>query len=180
MKEQEFKKDGLDHVFIHGSEKVVCLKFKEIPDDIDVDTITKIDYSNLYGEIVTAPSLLNKLGILKSQSEAILKEEEIDCKVLEAQWDEDIRKKLIGQGEKPTEKKVESEMHRKNVWKLKKFKVLQAQKNFNYMEALYWAFNDKCKKLDHFVKGVTPEDFADKVLEGTLNCMLIKKHGKTY
>lgn len=178
--EQQFKQDGVDHVFVHGSTKMVKLFFTEIPDSIDVDSLTKIDYGNIYGEVVTAPHMLNKLGILKAQAEEILKHEELDCKTFEAQLDEEIRKEFIKNEEKFTEKKVESVMHRKPEWKAKKQLVLRADKNFKYMENLYWAFNDKCKKLDNFVKSVTPEEFADQIVEGTINGMLISKHDKKY
>ena len=51
----------MKHV-IHLNDKPIVLIYGDLDEEINVDEITKIDYSNLYGESVTISVILNRIG----------------------------------------------------------------------------------------------------------------------
>ena len=46
------------------------LIFDNFDEDVDIDSLLKIDYSNLIGELVTFPVILNRFGILLAEAES--------------------------------------------------------------------------------------------------------------
>ena len=43
------------------------------------------------------------------------------------------------------------------------------------IDSLYWAIQSKDKKLTNLVPKVTPKEFYDELIEGTVNSFIIKK-----
>ena len=60
----------MEKIVISVQGKTITLTQSDIDSDIDMDEVTQINYSNLYGEMVTVSALLNKLGILKATKNA--------------------------------------------------------------------------------------------------------------
>jgi len=58
--------------------------------------------------------------------------------------------------------------------------VIKAQKDFSFIESLYWALSSKDKKLNNLIKEITPEEFEDRLIEGKVNGFIIKKFDKKY
>ena len=43
------------------------------------------------------------------------------------------------------------------------------------LDSLYWACQDKSRKLNGLVNGTTPQEFVEGMIEGKVNGILIKK-----
>mgnify|MGYP003207193385 FL=1 len=56
-------------LLVHFSETPVTLVTNGFDDVLDIDRLTSIDYTNLYGEAVTVSALLNKVGMLRAEAE---------------------------------------------------------------------------------------------------------------
>ena len=69
---------------IHIDSQPLELVMADFDSEIDVDEITSIDYSNLFGEAVTISTLLNRIGILKARAEAIYAEKKLEFDIYEA------------------------------------------------------------------------------------------------
>jgi len=168
--------------------KVITLSFGDFEDDIDVDELTKIDYTNLFGEAVTVSALLNRIGILKAEVEAITSYKQLDFDIYTANLKKKYRREANNNGGKFT---IVDE-HGTNFIKLtedslnevilldlacqnKKKALIEAKKSLQDMESLYWAISSKDKKLNMFMKQVTPEEFYNEIFEGSINGILIKK-----
>ena len=82
-------------IVVHLGNKPVKLTTRDFDDEVDVDQLTSIDHSNLYGEAVTVPALMNKVGILKTEAERYLSEKKLELEVFEAELRQSIRKDAI-------------------------------------------------------------------------------------
>lgn len=156
--------------------KIIVLKYNSFDTDVDLDAVTKIDYSNLYGEIVTISSLLNRIGILKADVENIYNDFKLELEIFESQKRKQIvRENLAIGNKKPSEASLADELTiDKEVIAMRK-RLNELQRDLNYIEAVYWAIQSKDKKLSVLMKGVTPEEFAEGIVEGVVNTFYVKK-----
>ena len=167
------------HIF-QFDKQIVTLKYEGFEDEIDVDEICKIDYSNIYGEVVTCTALMNRIGIIRAEAESILKEKELLAKIEEARIKKDERRKAVSDSRKITEGGLEEMVMLDEGLQIMKKNVIKAQKDFSFIESLYWALSSKDKKLNNLIKEVTPEEFEDRLIEGKVNGFIIKKFDKKY
>lgn len=156
-------------------DKTITLKQSEIDGDIDMDEVTQIQYSNLYGEIVTVSALLNKIGILKADIDNQYDEYKLDCQIFESSK----RKQFIGSAlamgdKKPTESQCEDFLNTDPDVIAKRKRLLTHKKGCDYINSIYWSVKSKDDKLSVLMKGVTPEDFASNIVEGVVNGFFIK------
>lgn len=173
---------------IHIGDKPIVLEHDTIDSTINVDDLTKIDTSNIYGESVTVSASTNRIGLLRAEIEGQMAEKKLDLKIFEGQFKAKLRQQAannsgyytlrVGNEDvrvKLTEKALESSFETDEDWiKLKK-EFIQVEKNFNSLSALYWACQDKARKLNGMVSGTTPEDFVEGLIEGKVNGILIHK-----
>lgn len=179
------------HVLYLGTKPVVLI-YNEFEEDINVSEITRIDYSNLFGEAVTISSLLNSIAQLRSQAEEEYERKKLNRHILEADLDKRWRREANrNEGKfsiteedgsittlKLTEKALESCIITDKGYQTAKNNEISAKRDFAYLEALYWAVQDKSKKLDNMLPKVTPHEFYDELIEGTVNGIFIKKEFK--
>jgi len=167
------------HIF-QFDKQIVTLKYEGFEDEIDVDEICKIDYSNIYGEVVTCTALMNRIGIIRAEAESILKEKELLAKIEEARIKKSERRKAVSDSRKITEGGLEEMVMLDEGLQIMKKNVIKAQKDFSFIESLYWALSSKDKKLNNLIKEITPEEFEDRLIEGKVNGFIIKKFDKKY
>ena len=157
-------------------DKIITLKQSDIDNDINMEEITQINYNNLYGEIVTVSALLNKIGILKADVDNQYEEYKLDCQIFESSQRKSIISSKLAIGEKkPTENQVEDSLNTQPEVIAKRKRLLALKKGCDYVNALYWAVKSKDDKLSVLMKGVTPEEFSNNIIEGTVNGFFIKK-----
>lgn len=160
---------------LHLGDRPITLEFKSFDDEVDVDELLKIDYSNLYAEAITMPAFMNQVSLLKAEVQQNLEKKKFERDIYEAQKRKDIRSEYSKSGTKLTEKQLDEEIILDKVFQIKTKEVHNAEKNLGFMDALYWGANSKDKKLNNLVKGVTPEELANEIIECTINNIIIRK-----
>jgi len=161
---------------IHLGDKPVTLLLRDFDDEVNVDDLLSIDYSNLYGEAVTIPALMNQIGTLKAQAEKIVAEKKLEFEVFEAELRQRLRKESAETAQKITEAGLNEMVSIDGGYKVQKKNVATAQYNLSIVESLWWAVKSKDQKLNNLVKGVTPIELFKELIEGTVNNIVIKKH----
>jgi len=169
-----------ESTILHLKDKILTLKSEGFDSDIDVDQLTKIDYGNLYGEQVTSAVLLNKVGTLRAEAENIYEHKKIEFSIFEADLARMKRQNAKDNGYKLTEKNLEQEIILDPAWKIQKRNLVNAKRDLDFVESLYWSVQSKDRKLNSMMKGVTPEEFENEIVEGSINTVFIKKHEKKF
>lgn len=168
--------DKENFVVLHLGNQVVTIKFGKFEDEIDADDLCRIDYGNLYGEAVTVSALINRIGILRAESEFILNSKKLEYDVREAQLRKDERRKANSDGTKITEKALEDIVLLDEGLIVMRNNVAKAEKDFKIMEALYYAILSKDKKLNNILKPLTPQELGNEIIEGKVNGLIISKN----
>lgn len=166
--------------------RLVTLSFEQFDTDIDMNDITHIHYENIYSEMVTISTLLNKIGLLKADVSNVVADHDLELAVLKAERSEFYRKELTVKQEyvrkegykviEPGNTEIENAVYLDPAFKIKKKENIRLHKQKEYVESLYWSVRSKDEKLNSLMKGVTPAEFQGGILEGTINTIMIKKH----
>jgi len=173
---------------IHIGDTAIVLEHDNLDSNINIDDLTRIDSSNIFGEHTTISTAVARIGLLKSEVEARMAEAKLEYKLYEGTFKSELRRQAsknvgkynlrVGNEDvevKLTEKALETCFETDEAWiKLKRAFIL-AEKNFNALDVLYWACQDKSRKLNGLVNGTTPDEYIAGMVEGKINGILIKK-----
>ena len=173
-------------ITVHFNNVPVVLETSGFEGRVNIDRLTSIDYSNLYGEAVTVSALLNRVGMLRAEAEAELAEKKLEKEMYEADskklWRRQANRnggKFIIDGDevKMSEKALDEALMLDDKYVELCTEYIEAQKNFSLLDAINWAVQDKSRKLNNLLKPVTPTEFLSELIEGEVNSFLIKKAG---
>jgi hypothetical protein len=173
-------------ILVHFNDVPVTLVTNGFEETVDIDKLTSIDYSNLYGEAVTVSALLNKVGLLRAEAERAVSEKKLEKEVYEADMKKGWRREANRNGGKFTIEEEEIKLSEKALdeallldedYQKLCLEYIEAQKNFSVLDALQWSVQDKSKKLNNLLKPVTPQEFLSELVEGKVNSFLIAKKG---
>lgn len=173
-------------ILVHFNDVPVTLVTNGFEGTVDIDKLTSIDYSNLYGEAVTVSALLNKVGLLRAEAERAVSEKKLEKEVYEADMKKGWRREANRNGGKFTIEDEEIKLSEKALdeallldedYQKLCLEYIEAQKNFSVLDALQWSVQDKSKKLNNLLKPVTPQEFLSELVEGKVNSFLIAKKG---
>lgn len=151
--------------------------------EIDADDITKIHYHNIVGELLTCSTALNRIGNMKADANEVLAKMKLDFDIFEAQKDEDMRKalefsKADAKGnitiKTPSNPEVEAAIKRSPEYKVKRKSIIEAQKNVDILDSLYWSMKSKDDKLNKITDKLRPEELEKDLLEESVNGIQIK------
>ena len=153
------------------------LVFDEFEEDIDIDSLLKIDYSNLIGEIVTFPVLVNRFGKMLADMEAQLSEKKLNLDIFEAKTKEKLRNKMTVEsgGKSPSVDALNTAVTLDVPFQVLRKSFIETQKNKEYIQSIFWSAKDKSGKLDKLSLSMQAGDVTDSMLEGKVNNILIKK-----
>lgn len=156
------------------------LIFDNFDEDVDIDSLLKIDYSNLIGELVTFPVILNRSGILLAEAESQVAETKLNMDVYEAKTKERLRIELAEQnnGKAPTVEALNNAVVSNKAYQAMKRKYIEVVKTRDYINSIFWAVKDKSEKLNKLSLSIQPGDLSDSVIEGRVNNVLVKKTKK--
>ena len=164
--------------------KVIVLTYESFDTDVDMDNLTQIQYDNLFGEIITVSTLMNKIGLLQADVEAVVKHHDLELAIYKADLYERYRKSLTRRENyirkdgikiiEPGNTELENAVYRDEGYKLKVSENIRLHKNLAYIQSFYWSVKSKDNKLNALMKGTTPEEFTNGILEGTINTIMIK------
>jgi hypothetical protein len=168
--------------------RMLTLEHEDFEDRINLDDLTVIDTSNLFGEAVTISAAVNRLGLMKAEVESTMNLIKLEKKIFEGSFKADLRKqaarnagkyKIEVEGSvvevKLTEKALDTCYETDSDWIKLQEQFIQYEKYWNYLDVTYWAAQDKSKKLNGLVSSTTPEDFVARVIEGKFNGVTITK-----
>lgn len=164
--------------------RIYTFYHKPFDSEVDMDSLTMIQYDNIVAEIITIPTLMNKVGILKAEAENAVSETKLALRVLEAERSEYYRKKLTttdGTKQKaPTVGQVEDAVVMDEQVTSSKMNLFKVQKQAEIIDSLYWAVKSKEMKLNKISEGITPADFEKDIIEGSINGVIIKSLEKKF
>ena len=157
------------------------LIFDNFDEDVDIDSLLKIDYSNLIGELVTFSVILNRFGILLAEAESQVAETKLNMDVYEAKTKEKLRVELAEQnnGKSPTVEALNNAVVSNKAYQAMKRKYIEVVKTRDYINSIFWAVKDKSEKLNKLSLSIQPGDLSDSVIEGKVNSVIIKRTKKT-
>lgn len=158
-------------------DQLYTLSYQEFEDEVDIDELLKIDYSNLIGEMVTFPIMVNRIGLLLADAESKLSETKLNRDVMEAKVKERIRKELFEQnGKQPTIDMVNDAVTQDAGYQAVYRKYIDAQKTRDYISSLFWAMKDKSSKISILCRNAdVMEDEEVKLNRMVMNGVEIKK-----
>jgi hypothetical protein len=173
---------------IHVGDTPIILEHENLDSTINVDDLTKIDTSNIFGEAVTISAAVNRIGLLKSEVEARVAECKLEYKIYEGNFKAGLRKQAsqnrglykirVDNDDieiKASEASLSTSFETDEQWIKLQRNYIDALRNFSALDSLYWACQDKSRKLNGLVNGTTPEEFVEGMIEGKVNGILIKK-----
>lgn len=160
---------------VHLGSKLVTLEIRDFDSEVDIDNLLTIDYSNLYGEAVTVPALLNQIGLLKAEAEKIYNNKKLEFDVKESEIRKLIRKNAVSSGDKLTEKSLDEMVLLDGGYQVMKRNLISAKYDLDVVDNIWWAVKSKDTKLNNLIKGVTPAELFNELIEGTINNILINK-----
>jgi hypothetical protein len=179
-----------EKIVVHLSKSMLTLTFDFFDDDVDVDDLTRIHYHNIFGEVVTVSTLLNKIGLIRAEAEESYEQKKLERVIYEAETSKRLRRESVENGGKikvpgsngggdvlikATDTSIESAIVLDPGYQIKKKNEIKAWRDFQYVDSLYWAIKSKDTKLNNLMKEVKPEDFLSQIVEEKINGILIKK-----
>ena len=161
--------------------QTLAIVYEEFDEKVDLDSLLKIDYSNLMGEIITFPIIVNRFGLLLADAESAVAEARLTLEIYEAKAKERFRVKLIGEngGKNPTVDALNSAVIQDKGYQQMKRKYIDAQKVRDYLNSAFWSAKDKSAKLDKLSMTIQDGELPDEVLERRVNGIKVKKVKKT-
>lgn len=163
--------------------RLVEFECEDFNGTIDTDRAIELDYSNLEGDYAATVLAMNRLGALKAEAENETREAELATKIYLGKFQEQVRLNQSKNGGfyiynnadgeeikvKYSEKFLEKAHYSDKEWQEKMNDLFKAQRAEGILGSFYWKLNGKLAKLSMYLKGVTPEDFADGLLEKNVN-----------
>lgn len=155
------------------------LLFDDFDEDVDIDSLLKIDYSNLIGELTTFPVILNRFGILLAEAESQVAETKLNMDVYEAKTKEKLRVELAEQnnGKSPTVEALNNAVVSNKAYQAMKRKYIEVVKTRDYINSIFWAVKDKSDKISSLLKQSEITLETDAMPE-RINGILLKKQNK--
>ncbi len=161
--------------------QTLAIVYEEFDEKVDLDSLLKIDYSNLMGEIITFPIIVNRFGLLLADAESAVAEAKLTLEVYEAKAKERFKVQLMGEngGKNPTIDALNSAVIQDKGYQQMKRKYIEAQKVRDYLNSAFWSAKDKSAKLDKLSLTIQDGELPDEVLERRVNGIRVKKVKKT-
>lgn len=156
------------------------LLFDGFYEDMDIDSLLKIDYSNLIGELITFPVIVNRFGNLLAEAESQVAEAKLNLEVFEAKTKEKLRTELAAEnnGKAPTVEALNNAVVSNKAYQAMRKKYIEVQKTRDYINSIFWSAKDKSEKLNKLSLTIQQGELTDSVIEGRVNNVLIKKTKK--
>jgi len=177
----------MEHEICVGKHRFI-ITHEDLDEKINAEQEIAIDYSNLAGEAMVAPMMVNIVGMTKAELEKEIEMKALEIEVFKAdfvrklRWDANKNNgefTLTYKGKplkvKMTEKALEKVYCGEKEWQQLNNELFILKKNFAILETFYWRLEGKAKKLEAYMQGVTPEEFITQAVEGKLNGFMIKK-----
>lgn len=169
----------MDKKIVKIGDKTYTLLIKAFDDDVEVDDLLQIDYSNLIGELVTFPVIVNRIGIMLAEAESAVSEKKLNLEVFEAKMKERLRTQLAEtNGKAPTVEALNNAVLQEPSYQAMRKGLINAQKTRDYLNSVFWSAKDKSNKLDRLSLTIQAGDIPEEVLEGRVNSVILRRSKK--
>ena len=169
----------MDKKIVKIGDKTYTLLIKAFDDDVEVDDLLQIDYSNLIGELVTFPVIVNRIGIMLAEAESAVSEKKLNLEVFEAKMKERLRTQLAEtNGKAPTVEALNNAVLQEPSYQAMRKGLINAQKTRDYLNSVFWSAKDKSNKLDRLSLTIQAGDIPEDVLEGRVNSVILRRSKK--
>lgn len=150
-------------------------------DELDIETLLKIDYSNLVGELVTFPIIENRIGLMLADAESKVAEVKLNRDILEAKLREKYALSLAegNGGKRPTVDAINAAILQDKGYQALLRSKISAEKARDYANSLLWSAKSKSSKLEKLSLTIQNNEIPDEILEGKVNGIVIKKTRRT-
>lgn len=167
----------MSNKIVNIGEKTYKLIFDEFEDGVDVDSLLKIDYSNLIGEIVTFPIIVNKFGLLLADAESKVAETKLNIDVYESKAKERLKLRLQEEnnGKNPTVDALNSAVLQDKGFQALKKKLIEVSKTRDYINSIFWSCKDKSEKLNKLSLTVQNIEIPYEIIQNKINNIVLKK-----
>jgi len=181
------KQQDKDNIVIHFKERIVTLHFEPIDSDIDIDDLVKIHYDNLIGEILTIATLMNRVGWLKAEAQDAVRQSSFELQIYEADIKEQYRRnsRSTSSDSKGNQKvkyatkdEVDNSVLQDPGYVNKRKQTMRIQKEYDYIDSLYWAVKSKDQKINRIADHLKPEEYEQEIVTGVVNGIMINVHRK--
>ena len=164
---------------IQIGENTYQLRFDEFDEEIDIDALLRIDYTNLIGEMVTFPVIVNRFGNMLAEAESKVAEVKLNIDILEAKLKERLRIELseANGGKNPTVDALNNSILLDKAYQVMRKKYVETQKQRDYINSIFWSCKDKSDKISILVKSSDITMNTD-LSEAKINNVLVKKREK--
>ena len=158
------------------------LKVEEFDEDeLNIEDLLKIDYSNLVGELVTFPVIENRIGLMLADAESKVSEVKLNRDILEAKLKEKYALSLADEngGKRPTVDAINAAVLQDKGYQALLRSKIAAEKARDYANSLLWSAKSKSSKLEKLSLTIQNNEIPDEVLEGRVNGIVIKRTKRT-
>lgn len=164
---------------IQVGETTYKLLFDDFDEDMDIDSLLKIDYSNIIGELVTFPVIVNRFGNLLAEAESKVSESKLNLEVFEAKTKERLRNELAeaNGGKNPTVEALNNALLMNKSYQALRKQFIEVQKTRDYINSIFWSAKDKSDKISTLLKS-SEITLETELMENRINGVLIKRTNK--
>lgn len=163
--------------------KTVTFSTKDFGDtEIDLEDLLQVQINNIIIDIITFPVIFNRIGLIKSQMDDLLRSTQLDFDLFCAEQRREARKEFtIEQDSKGkdkrkylTEQGIDDFVMLSPKYKVKRQGINKVKFQADEIDALYWSGKSKDQKLNAISAKMKPEEFEHEIIEGTFNDVAIK------
>lgn len=155
--------------------KQYVLKVGEFDEELEIEDLLKIDYSNLVGELVTFPIIENRVGLMLADAESKVAEVKLNRDILEAKLKEKYSLLLSDGGKRPTIDAINAAVLQDKGYQAILRSKIAAEKARDYANSLLWSCKSKSSKLEKLSLTIQNQDVPPEILEGRVNGIVIKR-----
>jgi hypothetical protein len=163
---------------VNGAVKSINLPDES--DEVDVEDFLRIDYSNVVGECIVTPTMLNRAGIMRAECSQEVQRCKIQLSVLESSIRNEYRTNCPTQV-KLTQVKLEDLVKTDPRLIAAQAKEREANYAYDLLDSFYWAMKSKDKKLELLLHKLSPtevEGFQTTDTNVSSNLQVKVHHGK--
>jgi len=133
----------------------------------NIEKYLTIDVTNLVGELVTTPVIMNRLGSLVAEAEDATRRMRLDREIWKAKESTKFRK----EHGKVSIAEMDAHLITHKIYKIKNNRYLDAQRDEKNMNSLYWSFKEKQENLKKLSLTLQQGDLDAETIELALHRM---------
>lgn len=146
-----------------------------VGEEINTQDLSKIDYSNIIGELLICGTIFNQYANLKAEVDEQVKIKKMELEIFEAQLEEKYKGELASQGIKSTINAVDSLVIQNKDLIEKKLTFFKLEKHQQYFDNIYWGLNKKETRLLKMSERLKPEEFNIDILTQSYKNITLKQ-----